>query len=681
MLRVSTRSSTMECTGSTTTGVVRVPMVSDEMHAVEAVVRSLATAVKTLRLYPASSPIPMDAIHSAETAVGIVLGMQPTLSLVVARNGLTYHGEALYAPGAADLANLLTAHGVAQADFMPGCTPAELSAFLDVLLRDVAEVSAAGGAAAALALAGVGAVAVSEVVLTTAVTEMATAEDVDAFLRELAADEQKLAAWLASAASGDPATLSDGLAELARAIGPSRMAELQTTLGRAFVVQEPAARDALIGLALGTGDASPVLKGMMRSLPPAEAAGSLADGLYAKNMLSMSNVLTSIPFASLDEVIAELRPMLADGGHTEREMAFLGHMLEARAQTGREAPLADRHLDYQRVAQLANVDAGVLDTARAEIGASRGTVDTRTVTTMLSLLDQQQDFGLWSKTLQNLASVVPSLIAQGDLELTDRVFSDLAGREARTRQPWPGLAEQMQSAFERAASAEAMAGLLKAVLDDPGRLPHAESILRRVSPVAQQHFVSAAIDQHQHNGLDVAERLLGRRLVGLLVSLAPRVQWFQVGQLALHLSRETDLHSRDALVMLARRPDERSRQEVAKALGASSAAVAVSVLAELAQDSALEVAAMAVRSLGQTPGLGAAAALERTFASLDVSGKDFPLAREVLGALARTPDAGATEVLAAIAGQRMLIKRGHFAEIQALARQALEARGTGGGRP
>lgn len=654
------------------------PMVSDEMRAVEAVVRSLATAVKTLRLYPASSPIPMEAIAAAGEAVGAVLRLQPTLALVVTRNGLSSRGEAVNAPGAADLANILTGHGVAQVDLMPGCTPTELSSFLDMLLRDPAEVEAAGGAGAALALAGVGSVVVSEVVLTTVVAEMTAAEDVDAFLRELAGDEQKLAAWLASAASGDPSTLSDGLAELARAIGPGGVAKLEATLGKAFVVQDVAARDTLLGLALGDGDASSVLKGMMNSLRPAEVASSIADGLYAKNMLSMSNVLSSIPFAALDAIIAELQPMLAEEGHSDRELSFLGHMLEARSQAGREMPLADRRIDYQKVAELTKVDESTLTKARTEIGASASMLNTRTVTTMLSLLDQQQDFGLWSRTLQNLASIVPRLIAQRELGLAERVFVDLAGREARTTQPWPGLADQMQAAFERAASAEAMAELLKAVLDDPSELAHAESILRKVSPTAQQHFVSAAIDLRQRDALDVAERLLGRRLVDLLVAVAPQVQWFQAGTLAIRLSQESDLHSRDALIALARRPDERSRQEVAKALGASSAAVGVSILAELAKDPALEVAASAVRSLGQTHAVGAAAALERMFASLDSPGKDFPLAREVLGALARTPDEGAAEVLQSIAGQRMLIKRGHFAEIQALAHQALDSRKSGG---
>lgn len=654
---------------------------SEEVRAVEAVVRSLTTAAKTLRLYPASSPIPMQAMQAAVDALGSVLAVQPTLALVVARNGFSFLGKPVNAAGAVDLANLLTSHGIAEVDFLPGCSAAELSAFMSVVLKDAADVLADGGAAAALAMAGAANVVVSEVVLTTVVAEMAEAEDIDAFLRDLAGDERKLAAWLASATAGDPSALSDGLAELARAVGPGGLASLEATLGKAYLAQDAVARDALVGLALGGTEGAPVLQGMMQSLRPTEVASSLSDGLYAKNMLSMSNVLTSIPFASLDAIIDELRPMLAGEGHTAREMEFLNRMLEARTNTGREMPLADRHLDYQRVAEFAVVDPGTLQVARTEIGTSASTVNTRTVNTMLSLLDQQQDFGLWSKTLQNLASVVPSLIEQGDVALADRVLADLSSREARTTQPWPGLAEQMREAFGRATSAAAMSALLGAALENPDHISAAEAMLKRVDPAAQQRFVAAALDQRQHGGLEMADRLLGRRLVGLLVTLAPDVQWFQAGAIALRLSHETDLHSRDALVALARRPDERSRQEVAKALAETSSALGVSALAELLKDPALEVAVTATRALGHSPGLGTAAALERHFDTLDWTGKDFALAREIMGALSRTPDTDATRVLEKITGQRTLIKRGHFAEVQDLARQALASRSKGGSRP
>ncbi|MRS12629.1 MAG: HEAT repeat domain-containing protein [Actinobacteria bacterium] len=644
----------------------------------EAVVRSLTTAAKTLRLYPPSSPIPMQAMQSAGEAIATLLGSQPTLAFVVARNGFTYHGTDVTAAGAGELANMLTSHGVAELVFLPGCTNSELVAFLGAIMQDPAQLHADGRVAGALSLAGVSNIIVSEVVLTTAAAVVAEGDDVDLFLRELAADESKLAAWIAATASGDPAALSDGLAELARAVGPGGVPALEAALGKAYLSQDVVARDALVGLAIGNGDSSDVLKGMMTSLRPNEVAGSLADGLYAKNMLSMSNVLSAIPFASLDAIIDEIRPMLADEGHSGRELEFLNHMLDARKNAGREVPLASRQPDYQRVAELASIDATTLESARTEIGSSKSTLNTRTVNTMLSLLDQHQDFGLWSKTLQNLASIVPRLIEQRELALADRVFADLAGRESRTTQPWPGLAEQMLAAQERATSPAAMTALLTGVLDDPGQFQAAESILRRVGIAAQQRFVIAAIDQRQRNGLDTAEHLLGRRLVGLLGALAPDVQWFQAGEVAARLANEPDPGSQKALMALIRRPDERSRHEVAKSLGSSSATAAVSLLAELMKDPALEVAVSAARSLGHTPAPGAATALEQAFVALDSFGKDFPLAREILGALARTPDQDATRVLERIAAQRTLIKRGHFAEIQDLARQALASRSKGG---
>ena len=178
----------------------------------------------------------------------------------------------------------------------------------------------------------------------------------------------------------------------------------------------------------------------------------------------------------------------------------------------------------------------------------------------------------------------------------------------------------------------------------------------------------------------IADGLLGRRLIDILATAEPELPWFQAGAVAGRLACENDPRAQQAVGALARRADHRSRQEVARGLGASASAQALHLLVELSRDPALEVAVAAVRSLGRTQALGAAVALEKIFESIDAIGKDFPLAREVLGSLARTRDPGATSILERIAAQRALIKRGHFAEIQDLARQALASRNKGGAR-
>ncbi|MHB8761457.1 MAG: HEAT repeat domain-containing protein [Coriobacteriia bacterium] len=664
------RTSRIDCSGGTlvVTG-------NDTLRCVETVVRSLSTAVKTLRLYPPSSPIPQQAMESAAEALQHLLASHAALPLVVARDGFNYRGEMISCPGSSELAGLLTSHEIAEVDFLPGCSTGEIAILLAVLLRDPSEIREAGGAAAAISLSGSERVIVSEVALTTAAPEAVQAEaDIDSFLRELAGDERKLAAWLAAAAAGDPAALSDGVAELARAVSPGGLPRLQEVLGGAFVGQGVAVRDTLIGLALNDTASAPVLQGMLKALKPHDFASSLTGGMYAKNMLSVSNVLNTLTLdSSLDGILAELKPLLEQEGHTERELTFLTHMLDARAETGRQIPLADRVPDFQRVADFAKVGREAVESARSEIGSSNGDVNGRTVTMMLSLLEQQSDFDLWSKTLGNLAALVPVLLADGDISLADHVLADLANREARTNHPWPGIPERMREAMERATTAEAMSALAAAAAD-PAALDNARSILRRVDRPAQQRFLVAALSIKDVDGLALAEHVLGRRLVDLLAASEADLSWFHAGTAAARLSLEQDQRALQALDTLAHRQDQRARQEVARGLGASPSAHALHTLVDLARDPALEVAVAAVRSLGRTTALGAAAQLERLFDDIDAIGKDFPLAREVLGSLARTPDPGATSALERIAGQRALIKRGHFAEIQDLARQALTSR-------
>jgi hypothetical protein len=53
---------------------------------------------------------------------------------------------------------------------------------------------------------------------------------------------------------------------------------------------------------------------------------------------------------------------------------------------------------------------------------------------------------------------------------------------------------------------------------------------------------------------------------------------------------------------------------------------------------------------------------------------DFELARELIAALARTPDRTADDVLGKIASRRALIKRGRFQDVQAAVHAALQMR-------
>lgn len=654
---------------------MRVPVDAYVSQPVAAAVRALATALKTLRLYPPASPIPRGAVEAALTALRAASASDPALELVVARDGFTHQGAAVAAVGAADLVDLLSAHGVAVVAFSPGCALEELAGFLDLVLQDPESVRASGGIATALLAAGVHSIRVSEVVLNAQVAETLEPEDLDDFLRELAADPNRLATWLSSAVKGDPAALADALLELSRAAGPLGAERLARALGVAFLAQEQPGKDTLVGLALGNGEVAPLLHKVLLSLRPPDLASALTGGLYGSNMLSLSHVLTALPFGPrLDEMLAEVKPLLVEAGRDERELDFLDHMIQVRSQAASEPPLAEAAGEYRTVASLGSVPDADLDRARSEITSSAGTVSARAVRTMLMLLDQQQDFDLWCRTLASLASAVPALFEQRQFSLAERVLTDIATREARTTRPWPGVAEQVRRAMDRATSEQAMAALLDGVLSDPLAAGTAHEILRRAGDAAQQRLVLAALRSRSERALDGVENLLGPRLVDVLVALAPHVEPACVAQLAQRLSGERTPRPRQALEALLRRPDAASRIEAVRGLGRSESPDALGLLVTLASDPSREVAVAAVRAIAESPAPGAAVALGTVFDAIDADGADFPIAREVLGGLARTKDAGAAAVLARIASRRAFIKRGHFGEVQTLAERALAIR-------
>lgn len=652
------------------------------MRAVENVVRALATAAKTLRLYPPSSPIPRQSAEAAVQSLAEALATADVVPLAVAREGFSCAGTPITSPGANDLADMLTSHSVAEVVFMPGVTAEDLVGFMSAVLRDADEVRVSGGIGAVLAGSGIESVRVSDVSLTVVEADaLQPGEDIDEFLRELASDPEKLSLWLASVTGGDPTTLAEGLAELGAASGPGGMDRLIASLSSAFLSQQPDGKDALLGLAVRDGDAKDIMGAVLGNLGSGDIASSLAGGLYGKNMLSMSSMLSNLPLGNrLNEVLADLKPMLAQYGHADNETTFLDHMLEVRRRSEPERPLTEQRTDYARVAAAAEVTPDAVSKLRRELQTSSAHVNRRSVATMLQLLDQQRDFTLYCKTLDGLASTVPMLFERRDLDLASKVIDELASREGRTDLPWPELAARLQASIAQATGKRSMAALLHAVIDDGSYAERARDILRRAGGGAQAAFVEEALSVKDVDGLGIAEDVLGRRLIDLLIAHAPRAQWFHVAPIIARLAAETDPRSSSAIESLTKRSDDQSRQEAAKGLSSVGTQTALTHLKALVRDASPEVALIAIRAMGRSPVPGAAAELQRRFEELDCDGKDFVPCREIIGALARSADPGGTAALEHIAARKALIKRGHFAELSDLAKQALSARTRGGVR-
>jgi len=655
----------MRCVGE---GCVLIDSVG--MTGLSAAVRALAAAGKSLRLYPASSPIPRESIATALDALSeyFVTG-QVDLVLSVSRDGLVWQGEVLHASSASmsELVQELQDHTVAKVEIDPGVTEDELIAFLSAVGRAPEDVRAEGGLNAILSAAGAQAVRVTDVQLTTVeqVIEF-DGEDIDEFLRQLAADPERLAAWFGAAACGDPAAFADGLMELVRVAGPSGYQALVAGVANAFATQSTDARDGLLLLSLDVGPVSDFAADMFGLLNPAEIAGSVLGGVLGKNMLSLSHALSRLPLERVTaEVRAEVQAMLPGAGRTTDEADFLNHMLEVRESESPEPSLVDADRSYRAVADVANLPEETVDRARAAVLGSQKAISAVGVRTMISLLDQQQNYELYIRTVESLAAMVPKLIAQGDLALAGRVLTELSDREQAESNPWPELSARISDVRAQATGPETMAALLDAVAHDESVLPDARTIVSQAGGAGTRVLVSQALTL-KSDGLRIADKLVGRRTLDVLNDLASQAEWHELAPIAARLLSEDDPRSVATVDAMMARSDQQSRREVIMGASSNGGPRAMQLCARALKDPAAEVAIAATRALARSGTSEAAAQIAARLDELDLDTADFAIAREMIVALTHLPGPEADMALTKIAGRRTLIKRGHFADVQEL---------------
>lgn len=652
-----------------------------ELRSLEAVLRSLAVAARSLRLYPATSPIPMQSVEAVRAALDEYFqsGSDP-LSLALARDGFSVDGSPVgtHIPGVRDLSGELRSHDVARIDVSSEVTGEELLAFITVVARPADEVRAEGGVAALAVADGVEHIAVSEVRL--AVVDQATEDDgtgAGAGPLGLPEDAEGASAWYAAAAAAGPESFEADLAGLVKDADTEGMGQVVRALGVAFKSQPPAGQDALLALAMKPGPVRGLVGQLFQDFDAAEIAGSILSGSFGKNMLALSNALSRLPLDSVAaDVRAELEHMLPQAGHTAHERDFLDHMLKVRSKEEPEQPLVTSDQTYSAVLTAATLSDGAVARARDAVSASSKDMNAAGLRAMLVLLDQQTDFERYCRSAENLAGTVPGLIEQGNLALAARVLTELRDRQSHGAGPWPDLSTRLEVALGIAAGPRAMGALVKSVAANAVLVEPAREIVRLAGDSGGQPLVTEAVT-HKEPGIAVAEMLLGRRVIDLLNALAPETPWHLIGPVVSRLAAEGDPRSIATIEALMQRPDEQSRREVVTALVALQGPLANRLLANALRDPRPETVSVAARAIALSGQPGSAALLAERLRELDIDRADFPLAKELIVALARTPEPAADDVLRELASRRSFIKRGHFADIRSLVAEAIKARRAG----
>ena len=516
---------------------------------------------------------------------------------------------------------------------------------------------------------------VSEVRLSVIDTSLVADEDeAAAYLLGLSDDPDGLAAWYTAAAAGDPGTFERDLISMVDAAGDEGAPRLVSSLGAAFKSQPPSGQDALLNLAMKPGTVRDLVGELFESFSASEIAGSILSGAFGKNMMALSNALSSLPLESIAaEVRAELEEMLPRAGHTPEEAGFLDHMLEVRARRELEQPLVVTDSTYNAVLTASTLSDEDVARACAAVGASRRDMNAAGVRAMLTLMDEQTDFERYCRSAENLAGIVPHLIEQGDLALAAQVLNELSLRQSKNTGPWPELSARLEAAIAVASGPRSMNALVKAVVAEPPLVTEACEIVHYAGDAGGPPLVAEAIAL-KDEGIAVAEQLLGRRVVDLLNAAAPETPWHLLGPVVRRLADEDDPHSIATIEALMQRPDEQSRREVVNALACVSSPNANRLLASALRDPRPETVTVAARAIARSGVPGSADLLSARLFELDMDHSEFAAAKELIGALARTPEPAADEALAKLGSRRAFIKRGHFSDIQSLVAEARRAR-------
>jgi len=236
---------------------------------------------------------------------------------------------------------------------------------------------------------------------------------------------------------------------------------------------------------------------------------------------------------------------------------------------------------------------------------------------------------------------------------------------------------QVQEALAGAVSPHCAAPLVRTAVENEALVPVVRDILS-YAPDATLAAITTESIALKAEGVAVGEELLGKRLVDLLNGLAPTAQWFQLGPIIERLVAEGDPRSMQTVETMLSRPDEQARREVVTALAATGSPAVLHLLGTALHDHSDDVATVAARAIAKSGMPGSGALLGARLAELDIDNTDFAFGRELIGALARTPDPAADAALKKLASRRALIKRGHFAEVQNLVGQAQAVRKRGG---
>ncbi len=651
----------------------------EENKLLDAVMRTLGSAYRAVRLYPPGTDMTMQAVSRACDAVEEYIQAEPALKLDVVRGGFILRGldGVLTAPGVDDLAGALGSHGVGELHFVAPPTPEEALQLLLAAQRQAQELLDAGGIQSVLDKASVGSIRIVALILSKIETPPEIPEeDADKFLAELAADPGRLAVWLRSLLASDDEGLTEGILTLASAADD--VESFGRTLAASFLELDTDEKDRLLEISITLQPIHDVMVEMLANLTAVELTAAIRGGCYGRNLMSLSFALSKLPVGPrsaelLHETVAALRSADAQ----ESDVQFLEQMVGLRQMPQPETPLEVANPAFRAMLAATQVPPEEFDSFRRAV-SSRGSLDQGGVAILLYLLDSAEDLHGYTCVLGALSRSVPHLLESRDADLAMTILREITQRSVASDKPWPGLLAQFRQATETACGPRSMAAVLRMFEADPNAAQLAEELVSLGGETAAEALASAAIDSEVEGSLGYAEEVLGRRLPELLAPKAPEVEVQRAARLAEMLARDGGPRCMHALGLLLSRPEDGVRSKTARGIAAAGGQPFALLMPKILRDESSSVAMIGAQVVAQNGSPVAVQMLAKRLAEIEGE-KDLSLAREIIGAMAKSPSPVAEAALREITGRGSFLRRSKDSELKSLAEKALRSREAAGG--
>lgn len=651
----------------------------DDNVLLNAVMRRLGAAWRSSRLYPANSPMTLEAARLACQAIEEYLQTEPSLKLDVMREGFILRGleGVLTAPGIPDLADALGLHGVGELHFVAPPTPEEVSALVSAAALRPQDTDTRDHLRKALAQAGVGSIKVVAVMLSKIETPPEIPEDeADRFLAELTADSNRLAVWLRSLLASDDEGLTEGILLLAGATEDVRV--FGRTMAAAFLELESTDKDRLLEASIGLEPIRHVMTEMVANLSEVELVAAIRSGRYSSNPMALSYALAKLPVGDRYEALAhETEIALRAADTSEEQIAFLARTAALRRAPDEEPPLTQADPAYLSTLENSQLQPHHLASLK-EITTSRTSLDANSVATLLRLFELTDTFSSFSRVLGALARSVPRLLEERSPELAMLVVHRISAQGTESSRPWPQLHDSVEEAMAEVCTERTMAALLTLSSSDTRAVEYAKELVSLTGDRAAHSLAATALASDAEDAMPFAEEVMGRRLAEILAPEAANVDERNVARLVALFAHDGGPSCVQAIATLTARPEDRVRAETARGLAAVGGSAMIRYMPQLLRDASYVVSGPALRVLARNGSAEAVTLLGNRLAEID-SEKDMPAAREIISLLALSPSGSAASALKRIVEQGSVFKRiGWRSEMRRLATEALarlDARG------